>query len=135
MADVRASNSFIRSALAGRCGLKCGVGIPVFRGRKVEQVFTLIASEHAPFLRAAEVWLRVRDGMRLESAAYEDDDERAGTMPASARRARYKELAQRVLDSGLPTVSAGMEPTEPSITLGLPIHDGDGLRSVVCLAF
>jgi len=135
MADVRASNSFIRSALAGRCGLKCGVGIPVFRGRKVQQVFTLIASEHAPFLRSAEVWLRVREALRLETAAYDDDDERAATLPAIARCARYKELAQRVLDSGLPMVIAGMDPNEPSIALGLPIHDGDELRSVVCLAF
>lgn len=135
MPDVRASSSFIRSALAGRCGLKCGVGIPVFRGREVKQVLTLIAAERGPFLRAAEVWLRVPDGLRLEAAAYEDDDEHAGTLPAKARRARHNELAARVLDSGLPVVLAGVHDNEPPIALGLPVHDGELLHSVVCLAF
>ena len=134
MRDVRSSNSFVRSALAGRCGLKCGVGIPLFRGRKVQQVLTLIAAERAPFLGAAEVWLRTHDGLRLEAAAYEDDDEPAETLPASARRARHEELAQRVLDSRLPTTIAGITPGSPSIALGVPVHDGEELRAVVCLA-
>lgn len=135
MPDVRASSSFIRSALAGRSGLKCGVGIPLFRARKVQQVLTLIASERWPFLRWAEVWLRAHDGLRLEAAAFDDDDERAEILPASARRPRLKELAQRVLDSGMPAAIPGPRPDHPSVTLGVPIHDGERLCSVVCLAF
>lgn len=135
MADVRASSSFVRSALASRSGLKCGVGIPLFRGRSVQQVLTLIASERSPFLRWAEVWMRTHDGLRLEAAAFDDDDESAESVPAIARGGRLKELALRVLDAGLPVVVAGAGSDEPSITLGVPVHDGDLLRSVVCLAF
>lgn len=135
MPDVRASSSFVRSALAGRSGLKCGVGIPLFRARKVQQVLTLIASERSPFLRWAEVWARAHDGLRLEAAAFDDDDERAEFLPASARRPRLKELAQRVLDSGIPVVVAGTRPDEPCVALGVPIHDGELSCWVVCLAF
>ena len=101
----------------------------------MQQVLTLIAAERTPFLRASEVWMRTHDGLRLEAAAYADDDERAEALPASARRARHKELAQRVLDSRLPTTVAGVQPGEPAIALGIPVHDGESLRSVVCLAF
>jgi hypothetical protein len=137
MPDVRGSNSFIRSALAERCGLKCGVGIPIFHGRRVQQVLTLIAAEREPFMRSAEVWTRTREGLRLEAAAYQDDDERTALLPVSARRAREKTLAERVLDSGTPaTIQIAKTDSMPSaIGVGLPIHDGDTLRSVVCLTF
>jgi hypothetical protein len=137
MADVRRSNSFIRSALASRCGLKCGVGIPIFHGGKVQEVLTLIAAEREPFMRSAEVWTRTRDGLRLEAAAYDDDDERTAVLPVSARRAREKALAERVLDSGTPAAIqiAANDTVTSAIGVGLPIHDGETLRSVVCLTF
>jgi hypothetical protein len=135
MHDVRTSSSFIRSALASRAGLKWGVGIPMFRARSVQQVLTLIASERSPFLRGAEVWLRTHDGLRLEAAAFHDDDERSEMLPVSARRARQTQLAERVLDSRAPAAIAGVRPDDPPIALGIPIHDGEALRSVVCLSF
>jgi len=56
MQDVRQSNAFIRAGLAARCGLKNGLGVPIYRDRHVVQVLTLLGAEQFSFVRAVEIY-------------------------------------------------------------------------------
>src|SRR6478609_7007977 len=56
MEDVRHSNAFIRAGLAARCGLKSGIGLPIYRNRRVLQVVTMFGAEQRPFVSGIEVY-------------------------------------------------------------------------------
>src|SRR4051812_42424103 len=56
MPDVRKSNAFIRAGLAARCGLKPGIGLPIYRDRKVQQVLALIGAEQRSFMSGVEIY-------------------------------------------------------------------------------
>jgi hypothetical protein len=138
--DVRRANTFIRAGLAARHGLEFGVGLPVWRGRSLTHVVTLVAAEDRPFLQAFELWeaLEGTDGARLALRACAE----AVAEPA-AREAPGESLAADVLASGLPKVvkvraleDAPIEgDAAPRLALGIPMVDDAGTRRAACLVF
>jgi len=140
MRDVRQATTFIRAGLAAQCGLQFAVGLPFRRGRRVEHVVTLVAAENSPFLQTFEHWEAglgsgdARLALRASSVAVAE--------PAM-REAPGERLAEEVLANGVPLVMPVKVVEEallegdavPTLALGIPLRDGDGMNGVACLVF
>lgn len=143
--DVSHSMSFLRASAAQECGVQSGLGIPVYRAGAVAYVMLFLSAQSTPLARAFEVWTPDDDDrLQLAQSSY------GPGLEAFARASREvifepgEGLPGRVFDTGIPHVvdcargdlfarhevarSAGLE-----VALGLPIHDGVSVRSVVLL--
>lgn len=130
MEDVRTSNAFIRAGLALQCGLKNGVGIPVYRGRRVSQVLALFGGEQHSFVAGTEVYTPKKG--ELGAAMQFDWSGRSLPRGQSLADAPGRRLAARALESGAPIIappSAGSS----EICVALPIHDRKGLKEILVL--
>jgi len=138
--DVRASNEFVRAELAVHAGLKRGVGVPIFRERKVQHVLTLLGSETESFLRVFELFVEGEHGLASKLCSEERPEGAPGSSTTSprqrelvAREARYSRLPIIT-----PSQSKAFQPDAAvgsDILLTLPVHDGARLRAVACLEF
>lgn len=127
MEDVTQSNAFIRAGLCASCGLKHGIGLPIFRDQKVVQVVTLFCSERRPFVTSAELYRP--HGTELGAATLFDWSGRGPARGESSADAPGRRLALEVLASSVPALSThGSE-----ISLALPLHARKGLRDVLLL--
>lgn len=133
MEDVRKSNAFIRAGLAASCGLQHGIGIPVFRGRKVVQVLALFGAEQQSFVSSAELY-RPQAGELGASMLFDWSGSGSARAQSSADAPRRRE-AQHVLTSLSPTLSQTMTPHGREICLALPVHDRKGLKEILVLRF
>lgn len=131
MADVRKSNAFIRAGLAARCGLKPGIGVPLYRDRKVIQVLALIGAEQRSFMSGAEIYHP--QGGELGAATLFDWSGRGSTTGESFADAAGRRLAAQALDSGLPALAEAKSPEGREISLALPVHDRKGLKQILVL--
>jgi hypothetical protein len=133
MQDLRRSNAFIRAGLAARSGLKHGVGIPVYRERRLAHVVALLAAEHKSFVSSVELY---HPRQRELGAAVLFDFNGRGSLPGeSAAEAPGRRLAERVLQSGLPSLEEARLPNGHQITLAFPLHDRKGVKQIVVLRF
>lgn len=127
MEDVRKSNAFIRAGLAARCGLKNGLGIPIYRNRRVLQVVTFLGAEQRSLIGSVELYHP--RGSELGAATLFDWNGPGAAQGESVADAAGRKLARDVLDTRLPSVSQiGSE-----ITLALPLHDRKGLKEIFVL--
>jgi hypothetical protein len=139
--DVRSSNEFIRADLARTFGLKRGVGIPLYRERRIIHVLALLGSEASSFVRAFELFVLGEQGLVTKTSFEEHASDGARTPPGSTPRTREL-LAGEARMARFPVIGSttGPEPREESsgasgILLALPVHDGTRLRAVACLEF
>lgn len=56
MRDLGSGYGFVRSAVAGKAGLKHGLGLPVPTPGKGSYVLTLLSAENTPIARRFEIW-------------------------------------------------------------------------------
>jgi hypothetical protein len=133
MEDVRKSNAFIRAGLAASCGLQHGIGIPVYRGRKVVQVLTLFGAEQNSFVTSAELY-RPQAGELGASMLFDWSNTGSPRGQSSADAPRRRE-AEHVLVDRTPLLSQSRTPHGREICLTLPMHDRKGLREVLVLRF
>lgn len=133
MADVRQSNAFIRAGLAARCGLQHGVGLPIFRNRKVGQVLALLGAEQQPCVSGVELYHP--QGTELGAATLFDWRGPGSARGASVADAPGRALAREVLASCSPAVKQANTPSGYEISLALPLYDRRGLKDVVVLRF
>lgn len=56
MRDLGSGYGFIRSAVAGKAGLKHGLGLPISTPGKGNYVLTLLSGENTPIARRFEIW-------------------------------------------------------------------------------
>jgi hypothetical protein len=131
MPDVRKSNAFIRAGLAARCGLKPGIGLPIYRDRKVQQVLALIGAEQRPFVSGVEIYHP--QGKELGAATLFDWSGRGSTTGESFADAAGRKLAEKALVSGLPTLQEAKLGPGYEISLALPLHDRKGLKQILVL--
>jgi hypothetical protein len=139
--DVRASNEFVRADLARAAGLKRGVGLPIYRERRVIHVLTLLGAEAHSFVRAFELFAPGEQGGLVSKTGFvEAMAEPARPPDASTPRVREL-LASEARISRFPIIdstpsSASRDAGSASgIVLSLPIHDSTRLRAVACLEF
>lgn len=133
MTDVRKSNAFIRAGLAARCGLKHGVGWPIYRERKLVQVLALLASEQDSFVNSVELYSPQKS--ELGAAMLFDFSGRGSRQGESSADAPGRQVAHQVLTSGLPSLSQAKVGGGHGITLAFPIHDRKGLKEILVLRF
>ena len=131
MADVRQSNAFIRAGLAARSGLKHGVGLPIYQGRKVTQVLALLGAEERSCLGGAEIY-HPRGG-ELGAATLFDWSGRGSAQGQSSADAPGRQLAERALASQLPVIAQSTLAGSQEITLALPIYDRKGIKQILVL--
>jgi hypothetical protein len=131
MADVRKSNAFIRAGLAARSGLKPGVGLPIYRDRKVMQVLALIGAEQKSFIGGVEIYHP--QGSELGAATLFDWSGRGSTTGESFADAAGRELAQQALATRLPALAQGKAASGYEISLAMPLHDRKGLKQILVL--
>jgi hypothetical protein len=131
MPDVRKSNAFIRAGLAARCGLKSGIGLPIYRDRKVQQVLALISAEQRPFVNGAEIYHP--QGNELGAATLFDWSGRGSTTGESFADAAGRKLAEKALATRLPTLQEAKLGAGYEISLAMPVHDRKGLKQIVVL--
>lgn len=131
MADVRKSNAFIRAGLAARAGLKPGVGLPIYRDRKVAQVLALIGAEQQSFIAGVEIYHP--QGRELGAATLFDWSGRGSTTGESFADAAGRQLAQQVLATRLPALAQGRVGAGYEISLAVPLHDRKGLKQILVL--
>jgi len=131
MADVRKSNAFIRAGLAARAGLKPGVGIPIYRDRKVAQVLALIGGEQQSFIGGVEIYHP--QGTELGAATLYDWSGRGSTTGESFADAAGRQLAQQVLATRLPALAQAKVGVGQEISLAVPLHDRKGLKQILVL--
>lgn len=130
MSDVSRNNSFIRAGLAEQSGLKTGIGIPLFRGRKVVQTLTMFGAQQHAFVGGVEVYRPQRTEL---GAAMVFDFNGQGTPGQSMADAAGRQQAQEVLASLLPSLSQTKSAYGREVRLALPIHDRKGLKEIVVL--
>jgi hypothetical protein len=132
MADVRQSNAFIRAGLAARSGLKHGIGVPIYRDRRVVQVLGLFGAEQRPFVASAEIYHP--RGNELGAATLFDWSGR-GSAPGgeSIADAPGQKLAQSVLASRSPVIAEARLPSGHEISVALPVNDRKGLKQILVL--
>jgi hypothetical protein len=143
--DVATSISFLRAQAARECDVHSGLGIPVFRGGIISHVMLFLSAQSTPLARAFEVWVPDDDDrLQLRQSFYAPGLEEFGSASRSTVFEAGVGLPGRVFDTGLPHVvdcaradlfarhrvarEAGLE-----VALGLPIHDGFGVRAVVLM--
>ena len=131
MQDVRNSNAFIRAGLAARCGLKNGIGLPIYRNRRVVQVVTLFGAEQRSFIGAIELYHP--QGTELGAAILFDWSGPGATRGQSVADASGRQLAKDVLVTRLPSVSQANTLVGQEISLALPLYDRKGLKQIVVL--
>ncbi len=125
MDDLQQSNAFIRAGLCAQCGLKRGIGWPIFRDHKVIQVLTLFGAETRPFVSSAELYRP--HGTELGAATVFDWSGRGSARGESSADAPGRGLAMEALASSVPALSgSGSE-----LSLALPLYDRKGLRDVL----
>jgi len=132
MADVRSSNAFVRAGLAARCGLKHGIGLPIYGERKVVQVLGLFGAEQHSFVGGAEIY-HPRAG-ELGAAMLFDWSGPGSIAGESLADAPGRRLAERVLASHCPAVVEAKRGGRYEISLALPLHDRKGLKQVLLLS-
>ncbi len=133
MEDVRRSNAFIRAGLAAKCGLKNGIGLPIYRNRRVLQVVTLFGAEQRSLISAIELYHP--QGAELGPAMLFDFGGPGGAGGQSVADAGGRKLAQDVLSTRLPSLIQLPTPGGPEITLAVPLHDKKGLKEIAVLRF
>jgi putative methionine-R-sulfoxide reductase with GAF domain len=131
MDDVRKSNAFIRAGLAARCGLKFGLGIPIYRDRRVAQVLALFGGEQRSLVKSAELY-HPRD-RELGAAMLFDWSGPGSARGESLADAPSRQLAQEVLSKRTPALLQNKHGGVHEITVALPIHDRKGLRQILVL--
>ena len=131
MEDVRKSNAFIRAGLAARCGLKNGVGLPLYRGRRVAQVLALFGAEQHSFISGTELY--TPRGKELGAAMQFDWGGRGSPQGQSLADAPGRHLAQSALNSRLPVLVQTKTGAASEISMALPIHDRKGLKEILVL--
>lgn len=131
MPDLQQSNAFVRAGLAARCGLKHGIGLPIYGERKVTQVLGLFGAEQQSFIGGAEVY-HPRAG-ELGAAMLFDWSGPGSTVGESLADAPGRKQAERVLTSHCPAVSETKRGGRFEISLALPLHDRKGLKQVLLL--
>jgi hypothetical protein len=126
------SNAFIRAGLAVNSGLKQGIGIPVYRDRRVIQVLTMIGSEPRSFLAGAELYHPQRK--ELGAATLFDWSGRGSANGESFADAAGRRLAESAMSTRLPGLSQSKLPSgHYEISLALPVSDRKGLRQILVL--
>ncbi len=131
MANLGESNAFIRAGLAARCGLKHGVGLPVYNGRKLIQVLALLGAERRSFISGIEIYYP--QAGELGAATSFDWSGRGSKQGESFADAAGRKLAERALASRRPTLSQARQHDAPEISLALPLFDRKGLKQIVVL--
>ncbi len=132
MEDVRTSNAFIRAGLASQAGLKNGVGIPIFRGRRVVQVLTLFGAEQHSFIGGTEVYHP--QGGELGAAMQFDWSGPGLSRGQSVADAPGRALALKTLASRAPGIATSR--TSPQeMSLSLPLYDRKGLKEILVIRF
>ncbi len=131
MPNLGQSNAFIRAGLAVRCGLKHGIGLPVYNGRKLIQVLALLGAERRSFISGAEIYYP--QGNELGAATSFDWSGRGSKQGESFADAAGRKLAERALASRLPALSETKQADRQEISLALPLHDRKGLKQIVVL--
>lgn len=133
MEDVRRSNAFIRAGLAAKCGLKNGIGLPIYRNRRVLQVVTLFGAEQRSFISSIELYHP--KGAEVGPAMLFDFGGPGAAGGQSVADASGRKLAQDVLSTRLPSLIQLPSPSGPEITLAVPLHDKKGLKEIAVLRF
>ncbi len=133
MQDVRQSNAFIRAGLAARCGLKHGLGVPIYRDRHVVQVLTLLGAEQFSFLRGVEVYRPARS--ELGAATLVDWSGRGSARGESTADAPGRKLAEQVMTSCLPALAETRSAGNAEISLALSLQDRKGHKEILVLRF
>jgi len=131
MANLGESNAFIRAGLAVRCGLKHGIGLPIYRARRLIQVLALLGAEQHSFIAGVELYHP--QGGELGAATLFDWSGRGSKRGESFADAAGRNLAQRALTSNLPVLVQTKLGSGYEISLALPVHDRKGLKQVVVL--
>jgi hypothetical protein len=131
MADVRQSNAFIRAGLAARCGLQHGVGLPIYRNRRIVQVLALLGAERQPCVTSVELYHP--QGTELGAATLYDWTGPSSPSGASVADAPGRQLAREVLASCTPAIQQINTPGGYEVSLALPLHDRKGLKDIVVL--
>jgi hypothetical protein len=131
MADLGQSNAFIRAGLAVKCGLKHGLGLPVYNGKKLIQVLALLGAERHSFMSGAEIYYP--QGTELGAATSFDWSGRGSKAGESFADVAGRKLAQRALTTRVPALSETNTVEGQEISLALPIHDRKGLKQIVVL--
>jgi hypothetical protein len=126
MADLGQSNAFIRAGLAVNCGLKHGLGLPVYNGKKLIQVLALLGAERHSFISGVEVYYP------QGTATSFDWSGRGSKQGESFADVAGRKLAQKVLTTRVPALAQGTNASE-EISLAMPIHDRKGLKQIVVL--
>jgi hypothetical protein len=138
--DVRASNEFVRADLAKAVGLRRGVGVPIYRERRVIHVLSLLGAESHSFVRSFELFVQAEQGLVSKTGFADSGGESLSAPRGRAPRARELLAGEaRIsrlpgIDSLSPSPSLDSE-TASGIVLALPIHDGTRLRAVACFEF
>lgn len=130
MEDVTKSNAFIRAGLAQSCGLKNGVGIPVYRGRRIAQVLTLFGAEQRSFIGGTELY--TPKGGELGAAVQFDWSGRSVARGQSLADAPGRTLAAQALAQKTPVIALAKAGAQ-EICVALPIHDRKGLKEILVL--
>jgi hypothetical protein len=134
MQDVRRSNAFIRAGLAARSGLKHGVGLPIYRERRLVQVITMLAAEQHSYVHNVELYHPQKS--ELGAAMLFDFSGRGSQQGESSADAPGRQVAQQVLSTKLPSLSQSKAASGGhEITLAFPIHDRKGLKEILVLRF
>jgi hypothetical protein len=133
MEDVRRSNAFIRAGLAAKCGLKNGIGLPIYRNRRVLQVVTLFGAEQRSLITGIELYHP--QGAEVGPAMLFDFGGTGAAGGQSVADASGRKLAQEVLSTRLPSLIQLPTPSGLEITLAMPLHDKKGLKEIAVLRF
>jgi len=131
MEDVRRSNAFIRAGLAAKCGLKNGIGMQIYRSRRVLQVVTLFGGEQRSLISSIELYHP--KGGEVGPAMLFDFSGPGSPAGQSVAGASGRKLAQEVLSTRLPSLTQQQGLLGLEITLALPLHDRKGLREIAVL--
>ncbi len=131
MANLGESNAFVRAGLAVNCGLKHGIGLPVYNGKKLIQVLALLGAERRSFISGAEIYYP--QGRELGAATSFDWSGRGSKQGESFADVAGRKLAEQVLASRIPALSHAKQTDDQEISLALPLHDRKGLKQIVVL--
>lgn len=131
MADLGESNAFIRAGLATRCGLKHGMGLPVYNGKKLIQVLALLSAERGSFVSGVEVYYP--RGGELGAATSFDWSGRGSKLGESFADVAGRKLAERALATRIPALAQAKPAESQEISLALPLYDRKGLKQIVVL--
>jgi len=123
--------------------VESGLGIPLFCGDVIQQVILFLSAEATPLARAFEIWRPDADGeLRCEQAYYSPELVAFGAT-RQGTSSTGQDLVSRVFRSALPfavstqtrayTELEAVREAGIDIAVGLPIHDGRALRSVVLM--